>query len=163
MDGQLHCVLHCDCLLLADDSGHFRCECEALGEYEDCAQQCPPRRRRQPKRRAAATAIATKPTRFLKPTSQAKCESKDCNWLVTDNPEHCEMTTATPTTPSPGCCKGTQFNGSNQCIAQADEEHCERMNACERLVTDDADDCILTTTTETPEGGQLFVDRDVAA
>merc|ERR1719391_918715 len=56
-------------------------------------------------------------------------------------------TTESATEPA-GCCRGSSYKAQAKCFGLADRNSCER-KSCEWLVTDDEDDCVITTT-ETP-------------
>jgi len=85
-----------------------------------------------------------------------KCESKDCTWLETTDPEDCVITsTETPTTTAEaGCCKGTSYQSNADCNLGATEKECGRK--CEWITGGDLaeGDCDITTTsTPTLEPG----------
>merc|ERR1712060_828629 len=69
--------------------------------------------------------------------------------MVTDDPEDCIITT---TTSSPaGCCHGdlTSFKANEKCVGLEDQNSCER-KSCSWLITDEPEDCVVTTTTSEP-------------
>merc|ERR1719471_1394451 len=137
-----------ECLFNEDEDGNKRCHWEDLIEGYDCSMLWP-----------TTTETPTEPAgccyggsyksndKCTKATSQDKCESKDCFWLVTDDPEDCIMTTTeTPTTTvKPGCCYGDSYKANDKCAKAMDEAKCES-KGCNWLETDDPEDCIMTTT-----------------
>merc|ERR1719463_49939 len=126
-----------ECLFNVDADGNYRCHWEELVDDYDCSQLWP-----------TTTSTPTIPPgccygdsykandKCLKATEQDKCEDKGCNWLVTDDPEDCEMTTTTTTstTPSPtegGCCDSDVSQKKfDKCILKLTESQCERMSEC---------------------------------
>merc|ERR1719187_2883628 len=76
--------------------------------------------------------------------TQDKCEDIGCNWMFTEDPEDCEMTTTTTssTTPSPtegGCCDSDVSQKKfDKCILKLTESECERMSECFWNSGDDA-------------------------
>merc|ERR1711971_476699 len=131
-----------------------RCFWEELGEYEDCEQTWP-----------TTTSTPTEPAGCCKGTSfasNAGCNTmlsekscgRKCEWIVTDDPDDCKMTTTThPTTTSTpaGCCHGdlTSYKGNEKCVGIDNQNSCER-KSCNWLITDDPEDCVVTTTTTEP-------------
>merc|ERR1719365_579932 len=77
--------------------------------------------------------------------------NKRCTFEPMNEYMDCEAvwptTTESPTEPA-GCCKGSSYKAQAKCFGLADQASCER-KSCEWLVTDDEDDCVITTT-ETP-------------
>ena len=81
-----------ECLFDVDEDGSYRCHCEYLVDDYDCSQLWP-----------TTTSTQTEPARYchgdsykandayLMATAQDKSESQECNWLVTEDPEDCEM------------------------------------------------------------------------
>merc|ERR1712087_906316 len=64
-----------------------------------------------------------------KPMDREMCESKDCLWMVTDDPEDCVFTTTTTETPTTtstpaGCCHGdlTSFKANEKCVGIDNEQ-----------------------------------------
>merc|ERR1711971_304556 len=152
-----------ECLLLTDDNGEPRCVFEPMGDYEDCTQVWP-----------TTTSTPTVPAGCCRGDSykandkcvmameQGKCESKGCEWLITDDPEDCRVTTtstSTPTTTSEeaGCCYGDTAKTNEMCAEKEEKDSCERSGKCEwRADTsvDEPADCTLPTTTSTPWLGE---------
>jgi len=135
-----------ECLMLTDDDGAARCAWEPMGEYEDCEQVWP-----------TTTSTPTEPAgcchgdsykandKCVKAMDKGKCEKNGCSWLVTDDPEDCEMTTTPSPTAEPGCCYGDSYKANAKCAKAASQMKCEQ-NGCNWLVTDDETDCEITTT-----------------
>merc|ERR1719242_1402195 len=70
---------------------------------------------------------------------QDKCEDKGCNWLETDDPTDCIITTTTTPTPDTteeevGCCKGEDFKANQKCNTKLDRKSCERGGKCTFIV-----------------------------
>merc|ERR1719361_3362622 len=141
---------------------------------------------------------------------QGKCEDKGCEWLITDDPDDCVITTTSTSTPSTtseevGCCKGEDAKSNEMCNQKTDRKSCDRsssctfivdgtiekecrfdeekepgcchgdltsykandkcvgidnQNSCERksctwLITEDPEDCVVTTTTSTPRTTEI--------
>jgi len=75
-----------------------------------------------------------------------------CFWEPLGEYEDCETVwpTTTTTTSSPaGCCYGDSYKANDKCTRAADEGRCQDMG-CSWQVTDDPDDCEMTTTTPSP-------------
>jgi len=79
-----------------------------------------------------------------------KCEFRvgedDCSLPTTTS------TTTSSTTSSPaGCCHGdlTSYKANDKCVGIDNQKSCER-KSCSWLLTDDPEDCVITTTTSTP-------------
>jgi len=97
------------------------------------------------------------------------CEFKnviDVQFKVTDDPGDCVITTTeTPPIPqptsAPGCCRGFDFKSHGKCSGVTDQGKCERSDKCEWLVTDDADNCVVTTT-ESPTTIEPGCDSDTS-
>merc|ERR1719361_1540071 len=98
---------------------------------------------------------------------QDKCESKGCNWLITEDPEDCVITTTTTSTPptttsTPGCCKGNSEMSNEKCNAIEDADKCNARSSCEFIdygVLEE--DCIFAPeTTVTP--GCCYGNPDIA-
>jgi len=81
---------------------------------------------------------------------QKSCERKSCNWLITDDPEDCVVTTttSTPRTTEMGCCAGTTAKNTPMCNEKVGREACERSGKCEFRVLEE--DCSWPTTTSEP-------------
>jgi hypothetical protein len=89
-----------ECLMLTNDDGEPRCTFEPLGEYEDCETVWP----------TTTTTTTTLPPlgccRGSSYKAQAKCFGledekacvrKDCEWLLTEDPTDCVITTTSTT------------------------------------------------------------------
>merc|ERR1719464_898935 len=143
-----------DCLLLTDDMSVPRCAWESLGEYEDCEQVWPTTTASPTDAPGCCYGDSYKANdKCAKATEQGKCEDKGCSWLETDDPDDCIITTtsAPTTTSSPtepaGCCHGDSYKANDKCAKATAQDKCED-KGCSWLVTDDPDDCIITTTSE---------------
>merc|ERR1719249_305627 len=116
-----------ECLMLTNGDGEPRCTFEPLGEYEDCETVWP------------TTTTTTQAVGCCYGDSykandkcramdddQARCEKQGCTFLVTDNPEDCDVTTTdTPTTTAtPGCCKGDSLKSQDKCNTIEDKDKC---------------------------------------
>merc|ERR1712087_204528 len=98
-------------------------------------------------------------------TSRSKCEDMGCEFLVTDDPSDCEMTTTdTPTTTqTPGCCKGTSGASNENCNAIDDMERCNRRTTCEFIAFGILDiDCVMPFTEPPAEPGCCYGNPDIA-
>merc|ERR1719295_560317 len=72
-----------------------------------------------------------------------------CYWETTRSTDYdCSQlwptTTSTPTEPA-GCCRGSSYKANGKCAKAMDQGKCEK-NGCNWLVTDDPEDCVITTT-----------------
>merc|ERR1719427_931047 len=106
-------------------------------------------------------------------------EAAECSWIAGAEPDAPECIPPTPeptspsapTTPWPtptpeeGCCYGATQSTNSFCAGMDDNQRaCEAAASCEWIVTDDPDECRLTTTTtppaptNDPEGCQLPTD-----
>ena len=86
-------------------------------------------------------------------TDRARCEDMGCEFLVTDDPKDCEMTTtSTPTTTEElGCCYGEGVKENEMCGNKVGRDQCERSGKCEFREGADADcEFVPTTTTSEP-------------
>jgi len=150
-----------ECTMLTNGDGEPRCVFEPLGEYEDCETVWP-----------TTTQTPTEPAgccysedsykandKCARATSQSKCESMGCSFLVTDDYSDCEMTTtSTPTTTTEvGCCYGEGVKENEMCGNKVGRAQCERNDACEFRSGADAD-CSYTETTDTIEPGCCYGD-----
>merc|ERR1719361_1794330 len=63
---------------------------------------------------------------------QMSCERKSCNWLITDDPEDCVVTTTTspPRTTEVGCCDSDSARSFDMCDAKETRAKCERSSSC---------------------------------
>jgi len=86
--------------------------------------------------------------------NQNSCERMSCNWLITDDPEDCVVTTttSTPVTTESGCCAGMDKKSSAMCGEKIGRESCERSGKCEFRAGED--DCSWPTTTSEPWLGE---------
>merc|ERR1712087_160596 len=198
------------CLMLTNDNGEPRCTFEPLGEYEDCETVWPTTTTTTSSPAGCCFGDSYKANgKCQRATSRDKCEDMGCEFLETEDPSDCDMTTTTPapttsTTPSPtvggccgsnvsqrkfdmcnakdaqnecersaecfwvigddaqcdppvfttvtpstvppGCCRGSSYKAQDKCFGLADENACVR-KSCEWVVTNDFDDCEITTTT----------------
>jgi len=146
-----------DCLLLTNSEGDSRCHWEAItdGMY-DCSQLWP-----------TTTTTTEDPgcCRGHSYKAQAKCfgledqkgcERKDCEWVLTDNPEDCVMTTTTTTTTTtteaPGCCMADSAKRQDMCDKKESKSKCDRSSSCHWIETDDPEDCMVEETTTSEPG-----------
>jgi len=150
--------------MLTNDDGEPRCYFEPLGEYEDCETVWP-----------TTTETPTEPAGCCYGDSykandkcrkmdddQARCEKQGCNFLVTDDPDDCDVTTTStetpPTTTSEvGCCYGEGVKENEMCGNKVGRDQCERSGQCEFRSGIDAD-CEYTETTTTAEPGCCYGD-----
>merc|ERR1712087_70521 len=70
---------------------------------------------------------------------RGKCEDKGCEWLITDDPEDCVITSTTTPTPDTteeevGCCKGEDAKSNEMCNNKLDRKSCERSSSCTFIV-----------------------------
>jgi len=145
-----------ECLFNTDDDGNYRCAWEPLGEYLDCAMLWPT---------TTTTTVAPGCCRGSSYKAQAKClgiedqvgcERKDCEWLETDEPDDCVLTTESPTTTTttteePGCCKGDSAKTNPMCNAREGRERCEKSSSCHFVSRGDLEtDCNVEETTLDP-------------
>merc|ERR1719317_1826094 len=144
---------------MVNDDGEFACAWEDLVDGYDCSQLWP-----------TTTTTTEEPgccygdsykanSKCLASTDQERCESRGCNWMVTDDPDDCLITTTnTPTTTEePGCCYGEGVKENEMCATKIGRDQCERSGTCEFRSGDDAD-CTYTPTTTTAEPGCCYGD-----
>merc|ERR1719204_1744282 len=142
-----------ECLMLTDDDGDVMCAWEDLVDGYDCSQLWPSTTTTTDAPGCCMGDSYKSNGKCAKATSQDKCEDKGCNWLETDDPEDCVITTTetpttTTTTPEPGCCRGDSYKANDKCAVPQDEMQCVK-KGCEWVTTDDPLDCVLTTATPT--------------
>ena len=117
-----------ECTLLTNDDGEPRCVFEPMNEYMDCAMLWPT---------TTTTTVAPGCCRGSSYKAQDKCagldnqvscERKDCEWLLTDDPEDCVITTteSPTTTVEPGCCKADSVKREDMCLARDTRDKCEK-------------------------------------
>merc|ERR1719320_1331393 len=98
--------------------------------------------------------------------TETRClEMDDCSWLVTDDPEDCDITTTetTTTTQTPGCCKGTNRNSNDACNAIEDPDQCDRRSSCTFIAFGNiAVDCVFPPTEPPSEPGCCYGNPDIA-
>merc|ERR1719385_361493 len=153
-----------ECLMLEDEDGNKRCTFEPMNEYMDCEAVWP-----------TTTESPTEPAGCCKGSSykeqgqclgfdaQQICERKRCEWIVTDDPEDCIITTteSPTTTVEVGCCKADSKKREDMCLARDTEEKCLRSASCVEWISGpDADCSIEETTTEEP--GCCYINPDQA-
>jgi len=87
------------------------------------------------------------------------CVRKDCEWLLTEDPTDCDITTTeSPTTTSEaGCCYGEGVKENEMCANKEGRDQCERSSSCEFREGEDAD-CEYVPTTTTSEAGCCYGD-----
>merc|ERR1740123_567772 len=108
-----------ECTMLTNDDGEPRCVFEPLGEYMDCETVWP-----------TTTTTTETPGCCYGDSYKAQdkclgldadmCARKGCNFLETDDPNDCVLTTETPTTTKtvteePGCCKADSVKREDMC------------------------------------------------
>jgi len=155
-----------DCLKLTDTEGATRCIFEEMNEYMDCAMLWPTTTTSTPIPAGCCHGTSYKQNGKCAMAMEAgKCEDKGCTWLITDEPEDCEMTTTkTPTTttetPIPGCCAGTSGPVNDKCNENTDEDRCDSRSSCYWIPFGELDDeCHWdpeSTSTETPNPGCCY-------
>merc|ERR1711972_170551 len=141
-----------ECLMLTNDDGEPRCYFEPLGEYEDCETVWPTTTTTTEEIGCCYSGDSYKANdKCGKATDRARCEDMGCEFLVTDDPKDCEMTTtSTPTTTmEPGCCYGEGVKENEMCGDKVGRDQCERSGKCEFRSGEYAD-CELPTTTSEP-------------
>jgi len=100
-----------------------------------------------------------------KATEQEKCESKGCEWMVTDDAADCELTTTeSPTTTEEiGCCKGDSFKSNAKCNMKLTSDKCDRSSSCHWIARGVLeDDCAFGTTEVPEEPGCCYGNPDAA-
>jgi len=86
-------------------------------------------------------------------TSEDRCESNGCRWMLTADPKDCEMTTTTTTTTTeePGCCKGDSARSNPMCNARVTRTQCDKSSSCHFVANGDVEkDCVVDSTTIQP-------------
>merc|ERR1712087_1026895 len=155
-----------ECLMLKNDDGEPRCYFEPLGEYEDCETVWPTTTTTTEEIGCCYSGDSYKANgKCARATSRSKCEDMGCEFLVTDDPSDCEMTTTdTPTTTqTPGCCKGTSGASNENCNAIDDMERCNRRTTCEFIAFGILDiDCVMPFTEPPAEPGCCYGNPDIA-
>merc|ERR1719420_2727987 len=153
-----------DCLMLLDDDGNYRCAWESKSVNYDCSQLWPT---------TTTTTVAPGCCRGSSYKAQSKCfgledqtgcERKDCEWVETEDPNDCVITTtSSPTTTeeAPGCCKGDSPKSNPMCNARESDDQCSRSSSCHWIVTDDFSVCEYPPTT-TEEPGCCYGNPDAA-
>merc|ERR1719491_2151158 len=125
-----------ECTLLLHDDGTPRCVFEPMGDYEDCESVWPTTTTTSSPTDAPAGCCYggsyKANTKCMMAMEQEKCESKDCEWKVTEDPADCVITTtSSPTTTiEAGCCKGEDTKSNDMCNQKTDSNSCERSNTC---------------------------------
>jgi len=135
-------------VMLTND-GVARCVWEPRGEDYDCSQLWP-----------TTTAVIIPPgccrgstykaqSKCIGVSEQSKCDrSTQCEWILTEDPNDCVITTATPTEES-GCCAGETATKAKMCEAKESRDKCERGKGCLWKEGEDAD-CSFTPTEPAP-------------
>merc|ERR1712087_422899 len=153
-----------ECLMLTNDDGEPRCYFEPLGEYEDCETVWPTTTTTTEEVGCCYADSYKANDKCGRATDRARCEDMGCEFLVTDDPDDCEMTTtSTPTTTQEvGCCYGEGVKENEMCGNKVGRDQCERSGKCEFREGEDADcEYVQTTTTSEPwlgakDGAVLF-------
>merc|ERR1719150_1286050 len=149
-----------DCEMLSDDEGLARCRWESLGENYDCSLLWPTTTTTTEEIGCCYSGDSYKANdKCSRATDRARCESMGCEFLVTDDPTDCEMTTtSTPTTTEElGCCYGEGVKENEMCGNKVGRDQCERSGKCEFREGADAD-CEYVPTTTTMEPGCCYGD-----
>merc|ERR1719335_1305573 len=151
-----------ECLMLTNDDGEPRCFFEPLGEYEDCETVWPTTTTTTEEVGCCYADSYKANDKCGRATDRARCESMGCEFLVTDDPSDCEMTTtSTPTTTQElGCCYGEGVKENEMCGNKVGRDQCERSGKCEFRSGTDAD-CTYyppTSSTTTTEPGCCYGD-----
>merc|ERR1719204_1517425 len=122
-----------ECLMLKNDDGEPRCFFEPLGEYEDCETEWPTTTTTTEEVGCCRGDSYKANGKCARATDRSKCEDMGCEFLLTDDPSDCEMTTTdTPTTTqTPGCCKGDSLKSQDKCNAIEDKDKCNARSSCE--------------------------------
>jgi len=122
-----------ECLMLKNDDGEPRCYFEPLGEYEDCETVWPTTTTTTEEVGCCRGDSYKANGKCARATSRSKCEDMGCEFLVTDDPSDCEMTTTeTPTTTAtPGCCRGDSLKSQDKCNAIEDKDKCNARSSCQ--------------------------------
>ena len=158
-----------ECLMLENEHGEARCTFEPMGEYEDCETVWP----------TTTTTPTTTPSplgccygdsykangKCAMASSEDKCKAKGCNWLETEDPTECEMTTTeTPTTTvMPGCCRGESMAANDKCNSIEDNDKCNARSSCTFVnfgVLEE--DCVFEATAPPEEPGCCYGNPDIA-
>jgi len=123
-----------ECLKLTDQDGAYRCHWESKGEEYDCSQLWPT---------TTTTTLVPGCCRGGSYKAQDKCygiedqlgcERKGCEFVFTDDPSDCELTTTEET----GCCGSDDNRKFDMCNAKETRELCERANDCYFVFGEDA-------------------------
>merc|ERR1719471_1010831 len=143
-----------ECLMLENDDGEKRCTFEPLGEYEDCETVWPTTTTTTEEVGCCYSGDSYKANdKCSRATDRDRCESMGCDFLLTEDPSDCEMTTTeTPTTTEEaGCCYGEGVKENEMCGNKVGRDQCERSGKCEFREGADADcEFVPTTTTSEP-------------
>merc|ERR1712087_323828 len=155
-----------ECLMLTNGDGEPRCYFEPLGEYEDCETVWPTTTTTTEEVGCCYNGDSYKANeKCARATDRARCEDMGCEFLVTDDPSDCEVTTTeTPTTTqTPGCCKGTSRTSNDACNAIEDAGQCDRRSSCtfiEYGILEE--DCQFPVTAPPSEPGCCYGNPDIA-
>merc|ERR1740123_193437 len=156
-----------DCLLLTNGDGDYRCAWEALGEGYDCAQLWPTTTTATEAPGCCRGSSYKAQTKCLGLEDQTGCERKDCEWVETEDPNDCVITTETPTTtttttPPPGCCKADSAKRQDMCDLKETQAKCDRSSSCSWQLGDDPELCVHVFTEPPAEPGCCYGNPDVA-
>jgi len=143
-----------DCLMLTDSDGAYRCHWEELGEGYDCSQLWPTTTTTTVAAGCCKGSSYKAQDKCMRLEDQVGCERKQCEWVVTDDPNDCVITTTSTTSTSAiiGCCYNGESEKKNEKCRQFDEDRtrCDKNADCTFNEGEDAD-CEYTATTTTSE------------
>merc|ERR1719232_1787271 len=98
--------------------------------------------------------------------TESKCLDMGCQFMITDDPTDCEMTTtsAPTTTEEVGCCKGDSMKTNTMCNSRPSRSQCERSSSCSFIVGGvlEEGDCDFGTTEPPEEPGCCYINPDTA-
>merc|ERR1719474_2260190 len=143
-----------ECLMLTNDDGEPRCYFEPLGEYEDCETVWPTTTETPNEPAGCCYGDSYKSNDKCRKMDEdrARCEKQGCTFLVTDDPDDCDVTTTSTETPPTtteelGCCYGEGVKENEMCGNKVGRDQCERSGKCEFREGADADCEYVPTTT----------------
>merc|ERR1719443_1796280 len=156
-----------ECLQQTDSSGVSRCVFEPMNEYMDCEALWPTTTPTTEEVGCCYSGDSYKANdRCGKATDRSRCEDMGCEFLVTDDPDDCIMTTTeTPTTTEDvGCCMGDSHKTNDMCNSRLTRSQCERSSSCvfvEDGVLEEGD-CDIGTTQPPEEPGCCYINPEQA-
>merc|ERR1719230_2523641 len=156
-----------ECLQQTDSNGASRCVFEPMNEYMDCEALWPTTTTTTEEVGCCYSGDSYKANdRCGKATDRSRCEDMGCEFLVTDDPDDCIMTTTeTPTTTEDvGCCMGDSHKTNDMCNNRLTRSQCERSSSCifvEDGVLEEGD-CDIGTTQPPEEPGCCYINPEQA-